>query len=36
MGSGTLGYCGEHTFKNNGTEKIQVEVRYASAADETP
>lgn len=33
MGKATLGYCGEHTFKNNDTEEIQVEVRYASAAD---
>ena len=33
MGRGTLGYCGEHTFKNNGVEEIQVEVRYTSAAD---
>ena len=33
MGRSTMGYCGEHTFKNNGAEEIQVEVRYASAAD---
>jgi hypothetical protein len=35
MGRATMGYCEEHTFKNNGTESIQVEVRYASAADES-
>ena len=34
MGRGRLGYCGEHTFKNNGTYEILVEVRYASAASQ--
>jgi hypothetical protein len=34
VGSGTLGWCDEHTFKNNGVDAIQVEVRYISAADE--
>lgn len=34
IGRGTLSYCGEHTFKNNGTYEIVVEVRYASAASQ--
>jgi hypothetical protein len=33
MGSGTMSVCDEHTFKNNGVERIYVELRYASAAD---
>lgn len=33
MGRATLGFCGIHTFKNNGVQPILVEVRHASAAD---
>lgn len=33
VGRANMGYCGEHTFQNNGIEKIYVELRYASAAD---
>ncbi|WP_335966368.1 hypothetical protein [Galbibacter sp. PAP.153] len=32
-GKETMGYCQEHVFKNNGGEKIYVEIRYASAAN---
>ncbi len=33
MGSAKMSVCDEHTFKNNGLEKIFIELRYASAAD---
>lgn len=36
MGDAQMSVCDEHTFKNNGLEKIFVELRYASFAPKEP